>query len=179
VKRLQNSLLISFIPWIFFGIFSSSIFFGSLGALALMILLNFEKLKKGFILPWGSIILFAFLPLNALLHLIPLSSIGTYRLINSTLALIAVFSLLIKRPFTIQYARLETDPSQWHEPLFLKVNYILTSIWATLMIIMAIPSFLFTYEQIRKAWEWNYGLMIVCVAIGMKCNSFVRRRFKK
>jgi len=171
----KNHTLAAFIPWIFFGIFYSNnghaILFSSLGALVLMGLFNFKELAKGFILPWGSVILFAFLALNEWSGLIAFSDIGTYRLINSALAVIVIFSMIVGKPFTLQYAREEVDSSHWHSPIFIKINWILTVIWAVLMVIMALPSYLLSYEQIHQSWFWTYGLMIVCIVVGIQCNK--------
>jgi hypothetical protein len=109
----KNHTLAAFIPWIFFGIFygntDKAILISSLGALILMGIFNFQELKKGFILPWGSVILFAFLALNELFPFLQLSPIETLRIINSSLLVIVLFSLVVGKPFTLQYAREETD----------------------------------------------------------------------
>lgn len=173
--RFKNHLLVGFIPWIFFGIFYSNdkemIIISSLGALILMVLLNFIELKKGFILPWGSVILFSLLAINGLWQFVELTPIETSRLINSALAVIVIFSLIICKPFTLQYARESVDSKHWNNSNFIRINWILTAIWAFLMIIMALPSYFLTYDQIHASWFWNYGLMIVCIMIGIRCNK--------
>ena len=143
---------------------------GSIGSLILMGVFNFRELVRGFILPWGSVILFAFLAVNGLFDFVKISPIGSFRLINSALAVIVIFSLLIGKPFTLQYAREEVDSKYWHNTIFLKINWILSGIWAFLMVIMALPAFFLSYEQIHQSWFWNYGIMIVCIVIGMQCN---------
>ena len=180
---LKNHTLAAFIPWIFFGIFSGntekSMLFSSLGALVLMGVFNFRELAKGFILPWGSVILFSFLVINDLGGFVALSSIGSLRLINSTLAVIVIFSLIIGKPFTLQYAREEVDSHHWHSPIFIKINWILTGIWALLMVIMALPGYMLSYEQIHQSWFWSYGLMIACIVAGIQCNKRLPKLLRK
>ncbi len=43
---------------------------------------------------------------------------------------IALFSLAIRRPFTLQYARERVPEQYWGLPIFLTTNRIITSVWA-------------------------------------------------
>ena len=51
-------------------------------------------------------------------------------LTNAALAAFAIVTLLIRRPFTMAYARDTVAPEYWNSPLFLRVNYVLTTVWA-------------------------------------------------
>jgi hypothetical protein len=53
------------------------------------------------------------------------------------LALIAVLSLLIGRPFTEQYAREQVDPGLWKTERFTELNRHFTAAWALVFILMA------------------------------------------
>jgi hypothetical protein len=48
---------------------------------------------------------------------------------NIALLVIALGSILIRRPFTLQYAREDAPEEWWHEPRFLRVNYQLSWVW--------------------------------------------------
>jgi hypothetical protein len=182
-SKLQSHMLVAFIPWIFFGIFygntEKSVLIGSIGALALTVLCNFKELSKGFILPWGSLFLFVFLAVNELFAFVVLQPIEGLRVINTALAAIVIFSMIIGKPFTLQYAREQADRSKWNKPLFIKINWILTTIWAVLLIIMSLPSYFLSYEQIHASWFWNYGLLILCIVIGMRCNKHIPKLMRK
>lgn len=170
----QNHLFTAFLPWIFFSALNGrSVVFASTGALILMIILNLRELKKGFILPWGSVLLFAFFALNAYFSFWLWGDTHDFLLMNSALAVIVLVSLIVGRPFTLQYAREEVEQKYWFNPVFLKTNWILTGIWAILMIVMALPSYFLTQSQINSSWFWNYGLSIICIVIGMKANKTV------
>lgn len=187
LKRLfsafSNHLLAAFIPWIFFSAFygttARSMLIASLGACALTLLLNFKELKKGFILPWGSLIFFCFLAINDSFISWKWVESHAFLLVNSALAAIVCFSLIIGKPFTLQYAREQVEPKHWQSPTFLKINWILTSIWAVLMIIMAIPSYFLTQKQILNSWFWNYGLTILCIVVGIQCNKIIPKLLSK
>ncbi|MGE0383066.1 MAG: hypothetical protein AB7O90_19730 [Hyphomicrobium sp.] len=177
LSLFKNHLFTAFLPWIFFaslyGTNSLMMLIACLGALLLMVVLNFRELRKGFILPWGSVIVFALLAINSQLTLWPWGQAHASLLANSALAAIVLFSMVIGKPFTLQYAREQAPPERWHHPLFLKINWVLTSIWAVLLIIMALPSYFLTQQQIAHSWFLGYGLSLICIIIGLQCNRFV------
>jgi hypothetical protein len=89
------------------------------------------------ILEIGSLILFALLTLYTLsMH--PDWSIAGVRLaVDGGLALIVLFSLATRRPFTLQYAK-ESVPEQfWTHPLFIRTNNIISGVWAVNFLISA------------------------------------------
>jgi hypothetical protein len=43
---------------------------------------------------------------------------------------IVLGSLLVRQPFTLQYAREDAPREMWHEPHFLRANYVITWVWA-------------------------------------------------
>ncbi|MEV0355876.1 hypothetical protein AB0H71_07385 [Nocardia sp. NPDC050697] len=61
---------------------------------------------------------------------------------NIALALFALGSLLGRVPFTLQYAREQTPREYWESPLFLRVNYAITGVWAAAFGVNALLGFL-------------------------------------
>jgi hypothetical protein len=176
--RSQSHLIAAFLPWIFFSVVhAKSIFLASICSIILMGFLNFRELKKGFVMPWGSVVVFTILALNDRFMFSKWMVSNDLILINSALAAIVWFSMIINKPFTIQYAREEVERSRWNHPIFLKINWILTSIWAVLMTIMALPRFFLTSDQISSSWFLEYGLTMLCVLIGFKCNTTIPKMF--
>jgi hypothetical protein len=49
---------------------------------------------------------------------------------NVALASFAIVSLLIRRPFTLAYAKDTTPEEYWESPLFMRINYAITAVWA-------------------------------------------------
>lgn len=49
---------------------------------------------------------------------------------NIALATFAIVTLLIRRPFTMAYARDTTPREYWDTPLFRKINYAISGVWA-------------------------------------------------
>jgi hypothetical protein len=49
---------------------------------------------------------------------------------NIALALFAIVTLLIRKPFTLAYAKDTTPREHWDDPLFLRINYAISAVWA-------------------------------------------------
>ena len=183
---MKAQLFSAFLPWIFFsvvyGTTSDAMLFGSLGALSLTLIFNFKELKQGFVLPWAAFIFFLFLTLNSYWTWSVWAESHALLLVNAALALSIWISMLIGKPFTLQYARREVDAHAWITPLFRKINWILTSIWAVLMSIIALPAIFIPEPQLLDSWFWNYGLSVFAVLLGLACskripNWYIGRNF--
>ena len=57
---------------------------------------------------------------------------------NVMLVAVALASIAVRSPFTIQYAREMTSEENWVTPLFLHINYVLTWVWTATFAITAI-----------------------------------------
>ncbi len=51
-------------------------------------------------------------------------------LTNIALVVFAFGSILLRNPFTLQYAKESTPEEYWATPLFLHINYVITAVWA-------------------------------------------------
>ncbi|MFD6228418.1 hypothetical protein ACFWFZ_16290 [Streptomyces sp. NPDC060232] len=56
---------------------------------------------------------------------------------NIALAVIALGSMAVRMPFTLQYAREQVDPSLWHTRGFLRTNYMITGSWGIAFLVAA------------------------------------------
>jgi hypothetical protein len=65
---------------------------------------------------------------------------------------IALGSLLLRRPFTLQYAREMTDPETARLPEFRKANYVITSAWALAFVLMVLANTLLIYLPWLPLW---------------------------
>jgi hypothetical protein len=57
---------------------------------------------------------------------------------NVALAAFAIVTLLIRKPFTLAYARDTTPREHWDDPLFLRINYAISAVWAGAFVVSAI-----------------------------------------
>jgi len=49
---------------------------------------------------------------------------------NVSLALFVVTTLILRKPFTLPYAKEQAPEEYWESPVFLKINYVISSVWA-------------------------------------------------
>jgi hypothetical protein len=64
-------------------------------------------------------------------------SIPVVRLcVDGGLLLIVLISMMVRRPFTLQYAREQVAREQWDAPVFVRTNYLITAVWAVAFAVM-------------------------------------------
>jgi carotenoid cleavage dioxygenase len=164
---MQHPLFRALFPWIFFAIFygltPEAFFFTSVSALLLEIILNLGELYKKYFLPWGSVVYFIFLGISSRTNILPWANEHSLILFNLGLPIISMGSMLVAKPFSLQYTREQIDPVYWHSPGFIKVNWLITGMWASFMLLTLIPNFIMTSAQVLDAWFWNYSLTILAI----------------
>ncbi|MET8831643.1 hypothetical protein ABZX40_29000 [Streptomyces sp. NPDC004610] len=57
---------------------------------------------------------------------------------NIALVVIALGSMAVRVPFTIQYARERVDRRLWDTPAFLRTNYVITGVWGLAFLVAAV-----------------------------------------
>jgi hypothetical protein len=87
---------------------------------------------------------------------------------NAMLVLVALGSILVRRPFTLQYAREMTDEEYWHTPLFLHINYVLTWVWTGVFAVTAVVGWygdgpLHQPDNIWTNWIIQIALLIFAI----------------
>ncbi|RNI22234.1 hypothetical protein [Flexivirga caeni] len=88
---------------------------------------------------------------------------------NAVIALVTVGSIVARRPFTVAYAREMTEREHWDSPLFMRVNYALSSAWATAFLASAIVGYLgdgplHDPTNIWTNWVIQVALVIAAIA---------------
>lgn len=109
----------------------------------------------------GSVVLF--LGLGAYLTLIDagLSASAIRLTVDTGVLAIALVSLAIRHPFTLQYAREVVGPGTAVLPGFIKANYIITWAWTACMLLMMTGNVLMIYLPSLPLWA---GLAITFAA---------------
>ena len=128
----------AFLPWIAFGLLSSFSPALAISIVIIISLLSYSKLRKGFILEWGNLLFFvsAFISLQIFNNTWLLKNVSI--LMSCFFFSVVTISLLIKKPFTIQYAKLQTDEKLWSSPGFLHVNKIMTIVLGLIFLIVTL-----------------------------------------
>jgi hypothetical protein len=106
---------------------------------------------------------FIFLALGGYLTLAPgaLSDSAVKLAVNTGVLAIAVVSLAIGRPFTLQYAREMADPETVRMPAFRAINYVITWVWALAILLMMLANVMVLVVPGLPLWS---GLAIAFIA---------------
>ncbi len=126
--------VLSFSPWIAYAVLSSAVSWrvGVVVALIAQALLAVSLIRKRQLDPLsiGTLVFFAVMSVIALIS----SGSSIHRWIPAlsagALAVIALSSLLVRRPFTLAIARRTAPETLWSHPEFISMNRFLTSVWA-------------------------------------------------
>lgn len=136
---MLKEVIQSFLPWILYFILAGNtqqqLSVAIIVAAILSIIFEIRGLKKGFVLSWGTLLFFIFMFITVVLFKNSWIAKNSWIFSNGALASIAWISILIRRPFTIQYAKEQVSKDKWQHPLFLKINYLLTTAWGLIFLI--------------------------------------------
>jgi hypothetical protein len=59
-------------------------------------------------------------------------------LTNIVLAVFVIGTILVRRPFTLAYAKKQAPEEYWDTPLFKKINYMISGVWAAAFVFSAV-----------------------------------------
>ena len=175
-------LILSFAPWISFLVIAHGSLFrlkvGLVAAALLTIVMAVTKLHRGVIM-WVGLAFFSF----ATIAVVGLENMWTILnmgiLANGALALGTWLTLAIGKPFTLEYAREHTDPAHWTNPVFIRTNVLLTSVWGAVFTIGTILAWLKAYEQSLPELTYelvNYAFMLSAVTFTNWYPNVVKRK---
>jgi hypothetical protein len=97
---------------------------------------------------------------------------------NITLAVITLVSLLIKKPFTLQYARESVPPERWNDPMFIHANYVITWAWFGAFLIMTGPD-IFDIAGLASPTWFKWAFSIACCAGAVKFTGWYRKKSRR
>ncbi len=88
---------------------------------------------------------------------------------NIALALFAIFTLVVRKPFTMAYAKDTTPQEHWDSPLFYKINFAISAAWALAFTTSAVAgavgdAVLRDNENFWTAWIIPIGAIIGAVS---------------
>jgi hypothetical protein len=101
----------------------------------------------------GSAVLF--IAVGAYITLIDssLSSAHVKLVIDAGMLAISLGSLVMRRPFTLQYAREMVDAETARRPEFVRAGYIISSVWALAFVLMVMANVLLIYIPGLPLWS--------------------------
>ncbi|HHL3494124.1 TPA: carotenoid oxygenase family protein [Legionella pneumophila] len=133
------NIILGFLPWVLYFILLgyNQYILAISTALVVTVLLSFNELKKGFILTWGTFLFFLLLLGVTLFTSLDWLTLHADLIASYALASIAGFSLLIDKPFTLQYAREQVPKEFWESKIFVRINQWITGVWTASFLINA------------------------------------------
>ncbi|MFT3730026.1 MAG: hypothetical protein QM780_01190 [Hyphomicrobium sp.] len=127
-------MLLAFAPFVAFAVLNH--FISPTAALAIAALISLGLIGREIvlghsakILEVGTCILFGGLAVYAYLSNANWPIVGVKLAVDIGLLAIVLFSLVVGRPFTIQYARETVPRDLWDSPQFLRTNQVITLVW--------------------------------------------------
>jgi len=134
-------LILSFSPWIALLVIARDGLFRLKVGLAvgffLSVAMGITRLHRGIIL-WAGLSFFTY----ATLAVVVFGNMWTVKymgvMASGVLAASTWLTIVLNKPFTLDYAREHTDPSLWNSPSFIRTNIVLTSVWGLAFTVNAI-----------------------------------------
>ena len=129
------SMLLAFAPFIAFAVVDRAVgareglIAGAVVSLAL-VARELARGRSAKVLEVGSALLFSGLAAYTLAANPAWSVVGVRLCVDLGLLVIVLVSLASRRPFTVQYARERVPREQWGSPVFVRTNYVITTVWA-------------------------------------------------
>jgi carotenoid cleavage dioxygenase len=175
-----GSLILGFLPWMLFLFLSgntlSSLERATIISLVACIAFGFTELKQGFILQWGTLLFFSFCVITINFFHIMWVAVYMDLLSNSALAFVMWLTLLLGKPFVLQYAKRGLSEDHWKEPAFIRGCSQLTIVWASLMTISVILSLVKRSSLFSWPGWVYYTLSLVVIAFGLTYTTVFKRQ---
>ncbi|AZG46154.1 DUF3159 domain-containing protein [Gordonia insulae] len=146
VRAFVNSPLSGLAPWIVMSLFSGPGRFEEsvAAALGIALLVVFASWKIGNsikLMEWFDVAFFVVLCVIGALAtraMIEWLELWAGEIVNLALVCFALGSILLRRPFTLEYAKEQTPEEFWDSPIFIRTNYVITWAWTAAFGVSAI-----------------------------------------
>jgi len=139
MKELKELIkfLLGFMPWILLLFLSGhtlvSLERSIIICLFASIIFGFNELRKGFILQWGTLFFFASCAIAINLMKVVLVAENMGIITNGFLTSIIWLTILIKKPFTLQYAKADLPKERWNDPDLMRSCRFVAIVWGLLL----------------------------------------------
>lgn len=173
-------IFLSFLPWIAFWVLSGreNYQIAVLAATVVVIILNMRDIKRRSIkiLDLGTLIFFI------ILTGISFSSealwIDHYSapLSDGAMFLIAGISLVIRKPFTLQYAYEQVDPKFWKTPGFYTTNRTISTVWCVAFAVNAVLAYLYVKHPYMIDWVIHIIILVGAIKFTAWYPDFIRAK---
>ena len=176
------SILLGFAPWIVFWILVGNNTFqhAAWAALITSIIVNAKSMKQKSlkVLDIGSLLFFLLLAMTTLVAEPAWLETWTHFSGNVALFVISLISLVIGKPFTLQYAREQTPEEYWSTPLFYAINRNITLVWTAAFALQTVSSVLTVIWPHHETW-FSWIIPLAAFVAATKFTGWYPRRFQE
>ena len=174
--------LLGFMPWLLFLFLSGhtlvSLERSILISLLASLIFSFRELRKGFILQWGTLFFFIACTLTVnFLHL--MSVVKNMGIIsNGFFACLIWGTILIGKPFTLQYAKADLPKERWDDPGLVRSCRFIAIVWALLLTFSALLAY---FRILNPALypDWLYFDFSIGVILGGTVFTSLYKKYKR
>lgn len=152
------SILVSLTPFILFAVLSrfATIELSLVAAALLSLgLIVSDRLRRGGaikVLEAGTAVLFGGLAVYSWASGARWGLVGVRLAVDAGLFAIALGSILVRLPFTLQFAREQTPREFWDHPQFRAINYAITGAWTATFAIQVLADLVLIHAPAVPAW---------------------------
>ena len=171
--------ILGFMPWILFLFFSGQTFASLersiiIGLLASLIF-GFRELRRGFLLQWGTLIFFiaCAITVDCMKSMFVAKSMGIVS--NGFLAFLVWWTIIIGKPFTLQYARAELPRERWDDPALIRSCRFLAIVWALLLTFLALAAYFKSLNPSSYSDRIYFGITIAVIVGGIVFTSLYKK----
>ncbi len=168
------SLFLAFVPWIAFALVAEaplgnplvSLLLAFIIGIVLTVLTSYRQLIKGYIL--SVVTMLFFIVFFILIVGLQQYYIAYYLTALSMLilAIVCWATILFRFPFTLQYSREGVEPERANSPSFMRVNYIITAVWALAFTLgFGVDAILLAYPSPSLVFWDNLKWVFMVIAI--------------
>jgi hypothetical protein len=176
-------IFLSFLPWIVFWVLSGrdNYHIAVLAATAVVIFLNVKGIKQRRIkiLDLGTLIFFIILAGISFSHEAAWIDHYSAPLSDVAMFLIALISLVIRKPFTLQYAYEQVDQEFWNTPGFYTTNRTISTVWCAAFAMNTVLSYLYVKHPYMLDWIIHILVLVGAIKFTSWYPDFIRARARR
>lgn len=147
--------------------------------LAVSVLFGWKALLKGFILQWATLLFFLFCTLSFYgFQWVALAEQMGW-VANGFLAGVIWFTVLIGKPFTLQYARAELPKDQWNDEGLIRGCRLIAVFWGCLLLVPAAFNLFKSLKLDALPDSFYFVLSVTCIVVGIAFTTVYKRVKRK
>ncbi|WP_433034988.1 hypothetical protein [Actinomycetospora sp. CA-053990] len=170
----KAAIFLGFVPWIVFSVVAgpSTWMWAALAALLCSLILSvpsWRSTRSISVLDAAGLVFFGALVVLALVldraTLQPIED-RAQLLSSIVIALVALGSLAVGRPFTEYYARQQTPREYWNSPTFKQINRVITAVWGLVFVLNALCDAAVAYLGVNSdIFNWVVPIVAIVAAV--------------